>query len=139
MQPNTPNPEQPVPIPSVGSASQLERVDNQSATSEVGAGELATASDPATASAPVAAPVSLPATPDPAQIVQPSVDGVVPAPITSPLSAEDSDLIEPQWVDAVDTIIETTSSDPHKMEEDAEELSRKYLKERFGIDVNQAT
>lgn len=136
MQPNSPTPEQPTPIPKVNEGSVLERSSDQMVAAEIGSGELPGAISPAgpplaTSSLSATVPVSAPA--------QPSSDAVVPAPITSPLSADDSDLIEPQWVDAVDTIIETTANDPHQMEEDAEQLSRNYLKERFGIDVNSAS
>lgn len=65
-------------------------------------------------------------------------NAVTPAQITSPLAAADGDNIEPQWVDAVDDITEKNANDPYEQEEAAEDLSQKYLKERFGIDVNEA-
>lgn len=73
-------------------------------------------------------------------IIAPASDGtaVTPATITSPLAAADGDNIEPQWVDAVDEITEKNANDPYEQEEAAEDLSQKYLKERFGIDVNEA-
>lgn len=64
---------------------------------------------------------------------------VTPVPVTSPLSAMDDDNIEPQWVDAVDRIVDENGNDPRQQEEAAEDLSQKYLKERFGIDVKEAS
>ncbi len=51
------------------------------------------------------------------------------------LPAEDTDKIEKNWVDEADKIVSTTSSDPYYQDEGQHELSRAYLKQRFGLDV----
>ncbi|MBI2798343.1 hypothetical protein HYX70_03555 [Candidatus Saccharibacteria bacterium] len=52
------------------------------------------------------------------------------------LDADDIDLIEKEWVDTVDDVIEHTKDDPYTEEEAQQSLSKTYLKKRFGIDVD---
>jgi hypothetical protein len=54
----------------------------------------------------------------------------------SQMSAEDADIIEKEWVDKVDHVIETTSNDPYFQEQGQHALARHYLKSRFNQDVN---
>ena len=80
------------------------------------------------------APVLQPAQSPAPQTAPPktNVAGVDP----SNLPAEDSDLIEKEWVDTVDKVIEHTKDDPYTEEEAQQNLSRTYLKKRFKVDVD---
>ncbi len=51
------------------------------------------------------------------------------------MPAEDSDKIEPGWVEKADEIVDKTSTDPFYQDEAYHALSRAYLKKRFGLDV----
>jgi hypothetical protein len=53
----------------------------------------------------------------------------------SQMPAEDTDIIEKEWVDKVDHVIETTSNDPYFQEQGQHALARHYLKSRFNQDV----
>ena len=54
----------------------------------------------------------------------------------SKMPAEDADIIEKEWVDKVDHVIETTSNDPFSEDDGHHALVRHYLKSRFNQDVN---
>jgi len=51
------------------------------------------------------------------------------------LPAEDAEIIEKEWVDKVDEVIEKTKQDPYFQEQGQHALSRQYLKSRFNLDV----
>ena len=53
----------------------------------------------------------------------------------SQMPAEDTDIIEKEWIDKVDHVIETTSNDPYFQEQGQHALARHYLKSRFNQDV----
>lgn len=130
MQPIQPQPElRPPGTPVERQATDLERAAGEPTTAAPQAEQTAT---PPVASHNIQASVQ----PVAATVTDDTV--VTPAPIASPLAAADGDNIEPQWVEAVDDITEKNANDPYEQEEAAEDLSQKYLKERFGIDVNEA-
>lgn len=51
------------------------------------------------------------------------------------MSAQDDDLIEKEWVDVTEKVIETNKDDPYTQDEDQHVLSKHYLKKRFNLDV----
>jgi hypothetical protein len=51
------------------------------------------------------------------------------------LPAEDTENIESEWVDKADEIEQKTSTDPYHEDDAQHELSRAYLKKRFGMDI----
>lgn len=53
----------------------------------------------------------------------------------SKMSAQDDDLIEKEWVDVTEKVIETNKDDPYNEDEDQHVLSKHYLKKRFNLDV----
>jgi len=53
----------------------------------------------------------------------------------SQLPAEETDLIEPEWVDKATEIEQKTANDPYHEDDAQHELSRAYLKKRFGMDI----
>lgn len=51
------------------------------------------------------------------------------------MSAQDDDLIEKEWVDVTEKVIDSNKDDPYNEDEDQHVLSRHYLKKRFNLDV----
>jgi hypothetical protein len=95
-----------------------------------------------------AAPVNQPgaSAPSPLPVVPPSVASPASSPIAapatptigpSPATAGDVDVIEKEWVDQADKIIEQTKGDPYVEEEAEEALQQDYLKKRYGHDVKK--
>lgn len=125
--PNVPlNPEQPV-----------------SGETKVPAPEVAPqapASTPApSAPAVPASPPSAPAAPQPAPVSNPgtqqSTPEIVPGVGANPALAGDVDVIEKEWVDQAEKVVEQTKDDPYIQEEAVESLQQDYLKKRYGRDV----
>jgi len=50
----------------------------------------------------------------------------------SPLTANDDDLIEKEWVDRAKQIIVSTKDDPHLREQEVAKLQVDYLRKRYG-------
>jgi hypothetical protein len=102
---------------------------------------------PAVESAPVA-PANTPSAPAPAPIVPATPATVAPAApvantaatptVTSPVIADDVDVIEKEWVDAAQQIVEATAADPYQEEEAVENLQVDYLKKRYGKDIKKS-
>jgi hypothetical protein len=116
---------------------------------------------------PGGAPESLPVTPGPAAEAAPSGSPAQGAPATSPLTqklsatdvakviaatppvgsgtvvgapevAGDVDVIEPEWVDKAEKVVEEHAGDPYGEEEAIEDLQRDYMQKRYGISVGEA-
>jgi hypothetical protein len=85
--------------------------------------------------APAAAAPVLPA---PIVVPLPSVPAddatVVPAGST-PLVANDDDLIEKEWVDQAKKIIVQTKDDPYRREQEVAKLQADYLRKRYGREL----
>ncbi len=77
-------------------------------------------------------------TPPPAQAVHTgSVQGrALQAQDLAQLSASDDDLIEKEWVDTVEDVIEKDEDDPAMEDIDHNTVSRAYQKQRFNLDVS---
>lgn len=60
-----------------------------------------------------------------------------PAPNTNPAVAGDVDVIEKEWVDQANKVIQQTQEDPYAEEEAVESLQQDYLKKRYGHDVKK--
>lgn len=103
------------------------------AAKESAPSRVASSPAPPVVQQPQAPVVSQPAQP-PAQANPIAQAGVSVDPASLP--AEDSDLIEKEWVDTVDKVIEHTKDDPYTEEEAQQNLSRTYLKKRFKVDVD---
>lgn len=83
-------------------------------------------------------PATSPAGPPPANPAPPAANqSSTPAQpaVTGPNVAEDVDVIEKEWVDKAEHIIEKTKNDPHAEEEAVEALQVDYLKKRYGHNV----
>lgn len=57
------------------------------------------------------------------------------SPSTSPSAAADNDLIEKTWINAVDKISHDHGDDPFTLQQKQAELTRDYLKKRFGREI----
>jgi hypothetical protein len=57
-------------------------------------------------------------------------------PAANPVVAADVDVIEPEWVEQAESVIEKTAGDPHAEEAAVEALQVDYLKKRYGHNVN---
>lgn len=57
--------------------------------------------------------------------------------MSSPAQAGDVDVIEKEWVDQANAVIEQTKDDPYTEEEAVESLQQDYLKKRYGHDVKK--
>lgn len=55
----------------------------------------------------------------------------------TPAGADDVDVIEKEWVDAAEAVIDKTAGDPHAEEEGFEDLQVDYLKKRYGKDIKK--
>ncbi|HSX14346.1 MAG TPA: hypothetical protein VLE72_00330 [Candidatus Saccharimonadales bacterium] len=55
----------------------------------------------------------------------------------TPATAEDVDVIEKEWVDAAQAVVEKNAQDPHAEEEGFEDLQVDYLKKRYGKDIKK--
>ena len=89
--------------------------------------------DPAAGIVPPQLPVTPPVNPAPAGAAAPAT----PSPSATPLQAADVDVIEKEWVDQANRIIEQTKDDPHAEEEAVEALQIDYLKKRYGHNVKK--
>jgi hypothetical protein len=52
-----------------------------------------------------------------------------------PAIADDVDVIEKEWVDEAQKVIDATKNDPYTEEEAIEQLQVDYMQKRFGMDV----
>lgn len=88
--------------------------------------------------APLASPVAAPNTPH-APVASTDQPAPVPSPMPTPnpSSAADVDVIEKEWVDQANKIVEQTKDDPYVQEEAVESLQQDYLKKRYGHDVKK--
>lgn len=75
-------------------------------------------------------PVVAPAVPTP--ITDDAPAGSAPA---APLTANDDDLIEKEWVESAKKIIAETKDDPHRREREVGKLQADYLKKRYGKEL----
>jgi hypothetical protein len=141
MQPSSPNipnnPNQaPQPMPENQSASKPEAAPAPAPAEKAPAGP--------TNAGPVADPSQLiSAVPDPAP-VKPDNPGqalptqqIVPGVGTNPQAANDIDVIEKEWVDQANKVVEQTQQNPYQEEEAVESLQIDYLKKRYGHDVKK--
>jgi hypothetical protein len=56
----------------------------------------------------------------------------------TPLTANDDDLIEKEWVDKAKQIIVTTRDDPYRREQEVAKLQADYLRKRYGKELGSS-
>jgi Txe/YoeB family toxin of Txe-Axe toxin-antitoxin module len=62
----------------------------------------------------------------------------VPAPAHdagTPLTANDDDLIEKEWVQKAKQIVASTKNDPYRQEQEVSKLQADYLQKRYGKEI----
>lgn len=65
---------------------------------------------------------------------QPQADSEF-AEVSLPSDAEDSDLIEKEWVERAKQIVEHTREDPHEQQRALSQMKADYLKKRYDKDI----
>jgi hypothetical protein len=61
-----------------------------------------------------------------------------PTVMSTPATADDVDVIEKEWVDQAEQVIQASAGDPHGEEEAVEKLQIDYLQKRYGHTVKPA-
>ena len=91
----------------------------------------------APAAPPPAAGAGLPQMPQPDPAQQTSADpaSADPGVAGMPLIADDTDLIEKEWVDKAKQIVAQTSHDPYLQNKEINKVKADYLKKRYNKDV----
>ncbi len=137
MQPENPQPQfgpERAPVERIGNAEHLPKLP----TPEVGGIETGAERHEQAAESRVAI-VDMPTT-----VVPVPIATAAPTPIDdssasgSPLVADDSDLIEKEWVDRAKKIIQETHDDPAKREQQVSSLQKDYLRKRYGKELGAA-
>lgn len=72
----------------------------------------------------------------PSQGVIPGSTSAAAAP--NPVEAADQDVIEPEWVDKAEAVVEQNAGNPFAEEEAVEDLQIDYLKKRYGHEVKKS-
>ncbi len=83
---------------------------------------------------------SPPTTPPPEMVVSATTPPPIappPSPLESLAQVADTDDISDAWVNQAETIMETQAQDPYTEEQQSATLSRDYLKQKFGLDVDK--
>lgn len=86
---------------------------------------------------PAQVPPVQPQTPQAAPVVPPhdAPPAGVPGMAVTPQIADDTDLIEKEWVDKAKQIVERTKHDPHQQNREMNLMKADYLKKRYNKDV----
>ncbi len=70
------------------------------------------------------------------QIIPPPIpDGSGASPSPTPAAADDSDLIEQEWVNKAKAIVERTKTDPHIQNQEINKIKADYIKKRYNREV----
>lgn len=83
--------------------------------------------------APVAPPAYVPPAPPPLPVNSPAHNLAVSA--HSPASADDTDLIEQEWVHKAKAIVEQTREDPHLQNKEINKFKADYIKKRYNREI----
>lgn len=73
-----------------------------------------------------------PVVPAPPPAASPNITAVPASDATLPLTANDDEVIEKEWVDKITQIFSETKDDPHKREQRIGEAQREYVYKRYG-------
>jgi hypothetical protein len=65
-------------------------------------------------------------------------DTGAPVALPTPQIAGDIDVIEPEWVEKAEQVVQAHAGDPYAEEEAIEELQQEYLQKRYGIHVEDS-
>jgi hypothetical protein len=85
-------------------------------------------------------PTPVQSAPAPVPSSVPQDDPVVPQSIDIvPPAAEDSDLIEQEWVDKAKAIVNSNSHDPHTLNKEINKFKADYIKKRYNKEIKVIT
>lgn len=129
-----PPPEQSAAVPVAEGLQAPEVTQNQQVEKAVERGGNINQKQPGASSGVSLPPVQAPVSPPPATTTQQDDQ----ADDTTPLIADDVDVIEMEWVNKAKEIIKKTKQDPHAQEQAVEKLQIDYLKKRYGRDVKSS-
>ncbi len=89
-------------------------------------------SKPSQIDPPPLAPQQSPSIPAPQNTTTPAT-GPIPIPVNDalPSAAEDSDLIEKEWVNKAKYIVESTKNDPHLLNKELNKFKADYIQKRY--------
>jgi len=88
------------------------------------------------------AQIAMPALPVPILTTAPSTSqqaAGVPIDDTVPITANDDDLIEKEWVDKAKKILAETRDDPYRRESEVSKLQIEYIRKRYGREIGAAS
>lgn len=125
-----PGPE--LPPPPRRESGAMPAPENAPASAEI-AGTQAELPPPAPAGGGLPAPI--PPMPDPSATAQPQPVVPVTLPSDFPEIAEDSDLIEQEWVNKAKEIVERTKADPHEQNKEINKVKADYIKKRYNREI----
>lgn len=80
---------------------------------------------------------AMPVLPAPVTISPISNNGTI-SDDTTPIVANDDDLIEKEWVDKAKQIIAATKDDPYRREQEVSKLQIEYIRRRYGREIGDA-
>lgn len=128
MNPNSPAPNFELPAPVAPEGASIEAGPKPAAPEGYTQPSQPVAAQPAPAAVspitPVSQPVPLPAV-DPAKAVSPG----------TPLTADDADLIEKEWIVKAKQIIAATKDDPYIQNKELSKFKADYLKKRYNKEI----
>lgn len=112
-------------------SAQTETVTEQLASQRVEQG----VSTPSTTHPPVARTQDDPKEPVPVVATHDAPPAGVPGMSLTPQIADDTDLIEKEWVDKAKQIVEHTKHDPYQQNNEMNKIKADYLKKRYNKDI----
>ena len=77
-----------------------------------------------------------PVLPVPVIIADDALQAHILDPSSTPLTANDDDLIEKEWVDRAKKIVAETKDDPYRREAAVSQLQKDYQKKRYGRELS---
>jgi hypothetical protein len=88
------------------------------------------------APAPTGTPIPVQqAAPTPAQPAQQATQGATTSSDGTPLIADDTDLIEKEWVEKAKALVDQTKADPYTQNKEINKFKATYIKKRYNKDI----
>lgn len=126
MNPNTPQPSFELPTP----VNHGQETGSSAPEQLPGSKEAPATASPQPAVVP---PPNIPVPPNPLPPPDPAAQ--IAAPSSTPAVADDSDLIEKEWVEKAKQIVASTREDPYEQNKQMSRFKADYLKKRYNKDI----
>lgn len=81
--------------------------------------------------------IAIPQDVQPVEVIK-DIPATTSASSAVPLAADDSDIIEKEWIERLDTVISTTRDDPYEQKKQISKLSVDYQAARFGKTITSS-